>query len=313
MFLRLLNIRRLQTWRVIKEIGIFRFVFLLALLGLLLGFCFQLFQRNQYLSFIAGAACVLLIHSLRKDKRFIRITVRNPQWIFFSEYFTYLLPLLVIIALSAGWLYLAGSIVLIFLIIPLANIPRKTKVSITFTKFLSSYNFEWIAGFRRFPFIIPLYLLSLAMAFLPYVSLIGVWLMLSAFASFYEENESLSMLVVKEYDAAKFLQWKINTQLKSYALFIAPVVLLYGIINYETWYITIAFTIVNLCCFVTIILTKYATYRPGKNVPANAVSMLIIVISNIIFPLALFTIILGITEYTQAKQQLNYYLDDFRS
>ncbi|MDR3287767.1 MAG: hypothetical protein LBT27_10050 [Prevotellaceae bacterium] len=313
MLLRILNIRLLQLWRISKELGVFRvFVSGLIILIILL-YLRNAFIYNQNLTILVCFFLTTIIHSLRKDKKIISSISIFPAFIYFVEYVAYFLPLLIIIAFSTNIIYLILSLTSIFLVVLLNFQCSKNIATISiFSRFVPKENFEWLAGLRVGGiFIFLFWILALFLSFLPYISLVILCVILLMLNSFYEFNEPLNILVINEYDAKQFLKTKLKQHIKFYLKLIAPVVVLYGIINYELWYVTICFCAVNIFCFSTIIINKYASYKPTKGISANIILSLLIAISNIILPLLIFTIPFGLISYKQAITNLNYYLDDF--
>jgi hypothetical protein len=310
----LLHIRLLQFIRIMKELGILRIIVLFVIVLLFAVYLNNAFSQNKKLSILACYICSATIHSLRKDKKFVAAVFEHPYLVYFTEYLVYTLPLLVLIVFATNLFYLILSLAGMFLISTVNMYHRKNSTaSISlFSRLAKNENFEWIAGLRSAGlFVFLLWILALSLSFISYVSLVFAWIILLIFASFYEANEPLNMLVINEYGAKKFINNKLFSHMKNYFKVIAPIIILHGILNCELWLLTICFFTVNIFCFSVIILNKYATYKPAKYSGANIVIVMFILLSNLILPLLIFTVPFAIISYKQAINNLNFYLDDF--
>src|SRR3972149_1664235 len=195
MLLTIYKIRFLQLYRLLKDIGIFRFAVLILILGFISIMGFNLLKQpeNTNKAIIISALILLFIHAARKDKRFLKVTFKNVYLIYWLEYFFLILPVLIIWIIfknltGAGELLLIGSLIpLIYLNIGLQNTssilkilinPFSSNLNFNFNirlPFINCYAFEWTSGIRRNLFILaPAYLLFLSFSFRPYVAPIGI-------------------------------------------------------------------------------------------------------------------------------------------
>ncbi len=90
------KIRSLQVFRLLKELGIFRLLFLCGALGLGFLFLLDFFTENPTIVALFSIGVVLLIHLKRGDYFFIISNFRNSIVIFFVEYLLLSLPILLI-------------------------------------------------------------------------------------------------------------------------------------------------------------------------------------------------------------------------
>lgn len=312
---RLFYVRFRQMLWLVSEIGLFRVLFIGFLLAALLFCAYYLFFHPEY--HWRGVAAVLLlvagIQAGRRDGRFIRKLARYPEWIFWAEYMVLLLPLWIVICFTPP-VYDIPLLMLGCYGISRLNVPEKRGYTFSrLLRFVPSGNFEWLGGFRRYPVIFLLYILALLFSFLPFFSLGIVWLITVCMAEFYGRGESVSLLVSGECGAVLFLKRKVKEHLSAYVLFTLPVILLYGIWNYEIWYVTVVFYIINLFCFTFFIFHKYAVYKPGESLGAGIIVSLGVLVSNLFLPLLLLSLFLMIRSYRKAIVNLNRYLYDFHS
>ncbi|MDR1983983.1 MAG: hypothetical protein LBQ28_04075 [Prevotellaceae bacterium] len=314
MLQRILYIRLIQFWRIAKELGIIRILFIALIATVLLLYFYRALSQNPNKSIVLCCVFTAIIHSLRKDKKFVAAIFEHPYLVYFTEYFVYALPLLVLVASATNLFYLILSLVGMFLIsnVNIYNHKSSTTSMSPFSRLAAKENFEWIAGFRATGiFILILWILALCLSFVPYASLVFIWIILLTIAAFYEVNEPLNLLIINEYGAKKFIKNKLSLHIKDYLKMIAPIIILHGIINYKLWYLTLCFFVVNVICFTTIITSKYASYKPAIHMKTDIITVMIVLLSNMFLPLLIFTIPFGIICYGQAISNLNFYLNDF--
>jgi len=310
----ILKIRLLQLFRILKDIGLIYVVILILLIAVFSFFFYtqlNLFP-NCILAVIVLASIAVTIQLSRKDRGFIKMVFRKTRILYFIEYTVLSLPFVIMIILSANWYVLALLLVLYLLI---AQFDLKRKLNFKFIKFgclIPDDNFEWTSGLRRtFPYMIALYLLALGLSFYPYASLFIIWLILSVIASFYNESEPYNVLIANELPANEFVNKKLLKHLKLYIIFTIPVILVYSIFNWQTYFITIIFYILSLITVAFFILTKYANYDPGYKMKANGVYTALALLSIFIPFLVPLPIFLSIRNYNRSISNLNHYLNAY--
>ncbi|MTI32384.1 hypothetical protein [Xanthovirga aplysinae] len=179
------------------------------------------------------------------------------------------------------------------------------------SKFIPITNFEWRSGLRKnFYAILPIYLLALSLSFFPYVSLLLLWVFSFFLSSFYMECEPLDILLARSEDSAQsFIKEKLREHLQLYIFITFPIVLLYGIFHFGSFWIPLVvylLSLINICYFI---LSKYASYEPNMILKANTV-LHVMVSFGIFLPFLLpLSLILCIRNYFISIEKLKYYLD----
>lgn len=310
------KIRILQILRLLKELGIFRFLFLIGIAILLLSLGAKIISTYEISALIFSLVLTASIQFSRKDLLFIRASFVNANILLFIEYIFITLPLLIITLFFAKhYVVFAFCIVIIFLIsnIFIIRIKNKRQKQIfNWYKYLISPNFfEWISGLRKSPLFFIIYFIGLPLSFFPFVSAITMIICTFILSSFFLEPEPLSYILSYEIGEKKFIYYKIFRNLYKYQIFIFPLFILGLLFNPDQY---IMLCVVLLSCvigFVTIIVSKYATYTPNHtSVGFNLISTLILM-SIIFFPLMIITIPILLINYFGAIENLKKYLDDY--
>jgi len=309
---KILQIRFHQIYRVLSTFGLFRVIFIIPILFFIFLFFNSFLNSNYWIVVAISCLIVNWIHQIRNDKKFIKLISSNASHIFFYEYLILLSPIILLGLLSSNPI---SSITIILSVFFIAHLDYNIKINNIYTlitKNIPSDNFEWISGVRRSLIgIFIFYILGLALAHLYLFSLVAIWIISSLMASFYEWNEPLQILLAKELNACDFLKWKLKLHVKSYLIFISPIILIYSIFNYHTWYITLVFLLLNTLCYTSYILIKYSTYIPNKRFPPNPIIIILIIISNVFFPLFILSGIIIYNAYYKSLQNLKIYFNDY--
>ena len=151
--------------------------------------------------------------------------------------------------------------------------------------------------------------MAATLVFVPFISLLFVWYISLSLASFYQEYESLEVLLLHEGTINQFLTKKILTHLKNYWVFNLPVLGLYYFFHPEHWLILLL-----LIAFITLgliftILNKYASYEPASNSVGNGL-LITIVFGSVLVPFfAPVPVFLIVRKYFTAKTNLNDYFN----
>ena len=76
----ILKIRFSQLFRLLKEIGLFRIIFLLLILWFVffIAYQFMILPENTIMSIIVIVFLFLSLHASRNDKLFIKTTIKSP-------------------------------------------------------------------------------------------------------------------------------------------------------------------------------------------------------------------------------------------
>ena len=311
----IIHIRIKQIIRILFQIGIFRVIFLFALLAFALFYLFNvLSEKSSGMLIILGgyALLILLIHIKRKDKIFLNIYAKRTQSIFFVEYLLFSFPLIIPLIYYGLWIYLSFFILCLFLISFLNIEIKKSSINSIFQRVIPDSIFEWKAGIRKYliPFVVIWFVGFLTSFFVASVPIVIVILGIMIL-NFYELNEPLQILLADELNAKRFLIKKIKNHLLLFSILIMPLALLFVIFNHEYYYILlIEYVIFSVLISYTILL-KYAFYQPNIKSGAMQIFTTIGVISLFIPVFIPLILILSIKFLFQASNNLKFYLYDF--
>lgn len=170
----LLIVRFCQLKRILSSIGVFRSIIVILLLLL------ALVSINYYshstsaikIVFISYVLLILYIHFNRNDKAFIYKHIKNPIFSIFFEYLTFSLPIIIILTIYKP-LTFPFILFAVLLISSLNIITNKRSRNNKILKNIPTCHFEWISGFRKYYYsIILLYIISIFLSFIPFVSLV---------------------------------------------------------------------------------------------------------------------------------------------
>lgn len=314
MIAKLLHIRLKQLLRASSEIGIFRIIFMLALA--IYG-SFALFVKlgessSNEIIISVFLFILLSIHANRKDKTFLKLYVKKPSFVYAIEYFILSLPLLLLFIYYNLWTYFF-IIICSIVIISIINLKINHKNYNTKLQRLIPYdNFEWKSGFRnRFIILVSIYFLSIATSFFIGSIIISMFVLGLIIMSFYEKNESFTMLIAQELNPKTFLVKKIILHLVSYSVFSAPLIFSFLVFHFEYYYIPLLIYLVFAILISYNILLKYAFYSPNHETNGTQIFSAIGSISVIIPFMLIVVFILGTKFYFQAIKNLKPYLNDF--
>lgn len=331
MLLTLLKIRWIQLVRVIKEIGFFRVLFLIAFvifIALAVVHSIRQPQSANYVSVIAGAG-LLLIHASRKDKRFIRMTFNKSYLVFLTEYLILVFPIVVAYVAFKNWIN-ASALLLLCLLIPRIYLKLGSGSSSPVIKFLlfpfrSNLNlkwnikvpirdprmFEWISGFRRYFFIIiPVYLLVLAFSFKAYVAPAGMIFLSILISLFYFYGESHNFIELFSANYKTFVALKIKLNLMHLVVVFMPMIAIALIFQPGTWYYVFGALFIAAFIQAIAIIFKYALFAENIDLGHNSVIVSINVLCILLpffWPLPVF---MGIRYYIKAQHNLKKFLHD---
>jgi hypothetical protein len=306
----------MQVFREIRDMGMFRAVFILAaIVPLLALFLYRRLPEQGYDYAIPGVALLLIfiIHRNRKDYFFLSKLSISPVYIFFVEYLVFFAPLLVLFSIFGQYLQALIYLVLLLVVclVKLSHKRAKSKTYHAWIKHVPAAMFEWQSGVRvNLPAIIFLYGLGLAGIYSIWLSAVSIALLSLIFCAFYGANESLKILSAPERNAENFLICKLVQHVKCWTLFLLPLFLV-AFVDYQYWmYILVAFVAsVNLHVFA--ILTKYAYYRPVSTGMLSQIIVPLAWLCSVMLPLSVFVLLTNIVVCVKAKNNLKYYLNAY--
>ncbi len=309
----LLIIRLNQTFRNIIEIGLFRMIFLIGLIGFLV---FALYIKtaeslaSQYIS-IGFLLLILLIQLQRKDKLFLKSHFSNYKILMLSEYLLLSTPILVCLLIHKQWFSVFELLGL--LIIVHFDLKQKRKsLNTKLQEMIPIDCIEWKAGLRKqFFIIVPIWIIgAITSFFIGSVPIVIFILGISTF-TFFERNESSQILLSYELNSQKLLWLKIKRQLQLFFIMVIPLIALFLVFHVESWYIPIVEYIIFCFLHIYVIVTKYAFYEPNTK-PIAAQTFGGIGALGGIIPIFLPLVwLLTIWFYLKSINNLNLYLDDY--
>lgn len=289
----------------------FLFVIGVELFGFLIKATTTYSCNNYYFTALVSVT-ILSIQINRKDKKFIANLMQQPHLLYTIEYTLFTLPIIGLLLLSGNWVCTLFLIVSYLLIATINYNLIKKVTHLNLSRFITSLNFEWIAGFRKNVILfIVIYIIALILSFVNIVSLLLLLLLTTIIGSVYNECETLETISSPELGARHFLNKKLETHLKLYGILILPIIVLYCCLNPATLTFAILFACggaINIAFFIT---TKYMLYIPQTKLRANAVYHGL-ALAGIIFVFLLpIPILLFFRNYKRALLNLNSYLHDY--
>ena len=303
----------MQIFREIRDMGMLRAVFLLAVIAPLLTlFIYRRLPVQGYEYAIPGMALlvVFIIHRNRKDYFFLSKMSNPPVWVFFVEYFVFSVPLLVLMSVFGLHIQALMYLVLLSAICLIKPLPKGTKTKYgAWVKHIPAAMFEWRSGIRvNLPAILFFYGLGIAGIYSIWLSVASIILLSLTFAAFYGANESQKILAASEQSADVFLQCKIGQHTKYWVLFLLPL-LLVASAHYQYWTFILAAFAAALNLLIFAILAKYAYYRPASTGVLSQFVVSMAWLFSVILPLSILVFLTNIVLYFKAKNNLNYYLN----
>ena len=307
----ILKIRLKQLSRAAAEIGFFRLLFLFALAAYLVFAVYTKLQDPFYKNIIVGAFALIIfsIHAKRKDKTFLNLYSLYPQIIFFVEYLLLAIPILVLLVYFQFWIHII-SLIAFLLVLPFFKIPlKKYNVNTWFQKQIPDDNFEWKAGIRKNIFLfLGLWFIALFTSFFIGSIPIAIFILGIMIMSFYENNESLPMLLAKEQSPKTFLKRKIWAHLFVYLTIMTPLLIAFLLFHSEYYYIPLIEVLIFSILLVYNILLKYAFYRPNEKSGGTQIFSSIGSISIFIPFILIIVLVLSFKFLFQAIHNLKFYL-----
>jgi len=269
------------------------------------------------------------IHTSRKDKHFIKTTIKNPYSIYLIEYLLLNVPFLVIWIVHHDWIG-AGLLLLSILSIPLisinlklqnlgsiikllinpfsSNLNSKFKIRLPF---ISNNSFEWISGIRRnLILLLPVYLIILTFSFKAYVAPVGMIFMSILISGFYYHGEPREFVEFFAKNPSEFIQRKIFINLKQLIIVFAPILVIAIIFQPHTWHYLIGAIIISFFIQVLAIVFKYGLFEENADLNRNSIIVFLNILFVIVPMFLLVPIIMSIKYYKKARENLKDYYHD---
>ncbi|MDX2196442.1 MAG: hypothetical protein NW207_08490 [Cytophagales bacterium] len=310
----MLRIRLLQTIRLLADLGIVRAILSILFIVFLLYYSYNqcmIFMNSIYVSMVVFCV-ILIIHIGRNDKHFLKITYHNYKNILILEYLFISTPFLVGMLLTPHFyiflIFLASIPIILFINVPVNHIitdnvlARGVPLQYYELKSCVRHSFYSFAG---------IYTAALAAVFfVPYLSLILLWLLTAVISQCYSECEPDAFIKGKFVSSSQFLVHKASTHVLFILAVILPICMAHVAAYPHTWVIIAAFMILITVNIVFFIFSKYAFYEPGTKLNFNSTLISIAQISIILpFLIPLPTIFI-VKYWGKCIQRLNIYIND---
>jgi hypothetical protein len=190
----------------------------------------------------------------------------------------------------------------------IACIPLKTDSRSVGTDFLRRIftpdSYEWIAGIRSNMYLLlPLYIVSIGLLAISPYAVFAFLLVLLICVGFYEECESVQMLLLPDAAPRGYIFLKIRRAWLNYAKLFLPFAILFLIIYADKWPLILYICVSSGIALAFAVVAKYAKYAPFTKNAGGVVTYLGIIGS--FFPLFLpVTLLLGVRYYIQSLKKL---------
>ncbi|MCG6185862.1 hypothetical protein [Maribellus maritimus] len=309
----LLTIRLKQISRGIVGIGLFRMLFLIALLAFA-GFALYVKSADEVVSKYISIGFLLLVFYVqvkREDKLFLKTHFSSYKMLLFSEYLVLALPVIICFLIHKQWIalsFLAGLV-----IVP--SIDFKTRYSNLNTKLqklIPVDAVEWKSGVRKHFFVIvPLWIIAAGTSFFIGSVPIVIFVFGILILGFFEKCEPYQVLLAYEINASKLLKLKIKRQIQLFSIPVLPLLALFVLFHPENWYFSVAEYLIFCSLLVFGITAKYAFFKSNEKSPAAQTFVAIGTVGSIIpvfLPVVWF---LTVWFYIKSVDNLNFYLNDY--
>lgn len=273
-------------------------------------------STTNQLNFVPILILYRLIHSIRKDKRFLQIVIEKEYLVFLWEYSILMLPLLLLLIVKNHITLVILSLSLIFY---LSFFQKRS--SIIFSQYVpninlrvNNLNYEWISGLRKSIIIFFLivtscfYLLIFEnIRFIPIAYFIVVYLIIS---KFYVEFEPYNILCNRGENAKILLKKTFCLHYKTFCVVVFPIIFL-QLLYFHNWVdVAVIFWLLisSVIYIMLLIVTKYAVYRPNEKFPLNSLTNSLYGTMSLIpifLPVLLF---IFLNQYKKSEINLNSYL-----
>lgn len=310
MILTFLRLHLKQLFRLLKALGIIRSLILLFLAGAAMASAFSLSPVHPDLFSFVLVFSLFSLHTLRKDKTFLKILPIRRYLLYFVEYHLIASPFYLRLLLDRHGMIALFAFAAISLI-PLVNI-RLNSTGAAFTRFsfIPSEAFEWKSGIRKHGIgIVVLYLLALSLYQYPYVALGVIVIFTLISTTFYNEAEPQQMMEVFQLAPRQFMFWKWKMQLKLFWTGCIPLILIYLFTNSAYWYVLAVLVLISSIIQILSINLKYSFYAPGESMD-KSIFIAIYVLSLFVPFFVPVPLLMMLNYQRQAVINLKAYLDD---
>jgi len=263
---------------------------------------------QEYAYYIAGGVLLSIVgwHQRRPDLDFVRKHLPFPHAELMFEYALLSLP--VVLGLWSMWMV---GLVLIAtsLIIPWMPAARVSRPHAMWLRALiPAHLFEWKSAVQRtHPFTLLLWVVALALCWLPILPLFLLWLIVVQLCGMQEDCEPRSMLLVTTPDAKALLRTKTSGAVELTTLLVLPVLIGATIFQPQWWWIHLLFGLGQVVVVAFAVLLKYSNYVPNERLTGNGAVITTAAMFSVLPGLFVVPLIMLLTERRKALANLHYH------
>lgn len=309
-----IKIRVKQFYRGLNDIGWFRIVFLIGLVVFIGFMAFVMTSTDQNAFYVSGlmSLIVLLIHTKRPDKIFLKTNFTYYKLIYIVEYLMLSSIIITFLIVHFQWGPILFLVLAISLIVHVDLKFRQRNLNSRLQQLIPSESFEWKSGVRQtFYLLILLWVIGICTSF--FIGSVPIVLFILGIIpfSFYEKGEPYQMIVAYEMGTTKFLLHKIKMQIGLFTIMALPLIAAFLVFHIDKWYIPLVEYFVFISLYIYLILAKYAFYEPNSKSSAAQVFSAIGAFCGMVPVLLPLVWLLSIRFYFNSKENLNIYLNDY--
>jgi len=298
------GIHILRYFRIINQLGIFRVLFLLAIVAYVIKATLQ--PGMMVLQSMLVVSVVFQSHFSRKDYVLLNnLGLNNPGY-FMMLYLLFVSPFVLLYLIWPDFKAL-GILISGTLLTTLFNRPfRKVrKIQLPSFRFIPAGSWEWRVGLRRYlPVFVAAYIIPAVFYQQDYLFAASVLLIAITTNAFLISHEPVNMLVSVKSSAVACFWYKVYLQCAFFTLFSLPL-LISSLILYPEGIRPVLLLFANsLAVQVFAVSLKYAGYRPGQITPYNMAIIFLLNFTFIIPALLPLPVIMAVIFGRKAISQL---------
>ncbi|MCQ2973293.1 MAG: hypothetical protein MJ211_00625 [Bacteroidales bacterium] len=310
--LNFLKIRLLQLFRELKNIGLFRCIFVAGVLAYILWILVRIMPNSNTNCLIINAICgfiLLIIQTKRQDSILISLSFSNFRLVYFAEYILFTLPIIILNIYYSNIYINLGYIIYCYLITFLPQIKTKSMKLRFMSKLINPKMFE-ISSFVRQYFIILIISLIISTIFSKYTVVVPIFIFFTNLmcTDIFKQCEPFEMIVECGIKYNKIISYKLLKTIQYYLMYVSIPIIGFLIFNIEYWYVILVLILLGILNLIILLSAKYAKYYIGKEENSGAYSLYTSISIFLIFliPISIIlAIILTIKANKNLKQLLN--------
>lgn len=253
---------------------------------------------------------VWLVHTHRKDYRFLLAVTTSPRKVFLAEYFLFTLPIILLMLWSQLYLHamaFCSLVILISITVPSVSVKLSRAVQLPM---IPDGMFEWQSGIRKNLVVLVIFYLPGLFGFYQiWLSAASLLLLTMTFVSFYSEYEPRNMLLARAANPLRFLAGKLARHTGFFTLLLLPIFFI-ALINNEFRWISAGYLLASINLMAFSILLKYYQYRPGAYSGSHQMLTTLACFVSVILPVAVLVFLLNLYLAAAAPGNLKLYMND---